>query len=316
MDKARILIYGDLHLSSKNYGAHIDYPRESLHYFKEIANVAEREGATHVIGLGDFTFGRFHTLEYRISVEKVLDRLWKITEGRHYMLKGNHDSATYGMTEYEYYCKKGLLKPSENLSIGGINISMVDNGKYEKMDIIPPEEGKTNVVLAHDYFKFKDTKLPNYGQAIELDEFSRWFGVDLLVCGHIHNFESFSGMVVDGYRARKMTVIYLGCMARPAYREGFMQDIGKLLMLDVDGEKVEAGIIDVPLWALDESFNLEAKAREDEQSKSLVDISDIVKRLDEHERNIGNPEDLIMSLEDIDIRYRKKAVELLQEALK
>ena len=87
-------------------------------------------------------------------------------------------------------------------------------------------------------------------------------------------------------------------------------------MLDVDGEKVEAGIIDVPLWALDESFNLEAKAREDEQSKSLVDISDIVKRLDEHERNIGNPEDLIMSLEDIDIRYRKKAVELLQEALK
>lgn len=316
LERARIVIYGDVHLSSKNYGAHRNYPKESLYYFDKIAEEAEKVSATHVIGLGDFTYGRFHTLEYRAEVERVLDMIHRLTGGNHYMLKGNHDWATYGMTEYDFYVKKGLLKPSENLKFNGLNIFMVDYGNHKKADI-QIEDGKTNIILAHDYFKFRDTRLPNYGEATELDHYEKWFGVDMLVCGHIHNYESFSGKMVKDGLSHEVTVIYLGCMARPAYREGFMQDTGRLLLLEVNEGKVGAGLIDIPLWPLEESFNIEViQGDKSEGNVKHVDISDIVKRLNEHERNIGNPEDLIMSLKEVDIRYRKKAVELLKAALK
>ena len=55
---ARIGIYGDLHLHSRNYGAHINYPKETLHYLRIITELTESEGLTHLIGLGDLTFGR------------------------------------------------------------------------------------------------------------------------------------------------------------------------------------------------------------------------------------------------------------------
>ena len=109
----KILIYGDIHLSSKNYGGHRDYARESLEYFKKITEAVEKHNISCLIGTGDFTFGRFHSLEYRKAVEDELEKQFKLTNGNRYELKGNHDSATYGMTEYEYYTYKGLLKKSE-----------------------------------------------------------------------------------------------------------------------------------------------------------------------------------------------------------
>lgn len=122
MNLATILIYGDIHLNSKNYGGHKDYANESLGYFQKITETAQEIGATHIIGLGDFTFSRFHTLEYRSKVEDELEKQYKLTNGNRFELKGNHDVAGYGMTEYEYYVEKGLLRPSTNLQIGNVNI--------------------------------------------------------------------------------------------------------------------------------------------------------------------------------------------------
>ena len=82
-------------------------------------------------------------------------------------LEGNHDSATYGMTEYQFYVQKGLLKRADNIVVENVNISMIDYGKHLKMPIITPDKDMVNIVLAHDYFKFRNTQLPNYGNAIE-----------------------------------------------------------------------------------------------------------------------------------------------------
>lgn len=316
-DLARILIYGDIHLSSKNYGAHVDYPRETLYYFRLITQKAEEYKATHIIGLGDFTYGRFHSLEYRYAVEKELEKQNEITEGRRYELKGNHDIAPYGMTEYEYYVTKGLLKPSTNLKIGNVNISMVDYQKHNTWEIIDPSNNdEINVVLAHGYFKFKDTKLPNYGTAVELDHFVRWYGVDYLICGHIHNHHMFDGLIIKDNIGHRMVVHYLGSMSRPAYREGFMDEDGHLVILTIrDNGEMQYDIDEIKLWPLEKSFNLSKK----EEAKKImggnevtVDISDIVNRLNTHERNIGNPEDIIEAMEGIDPRYKKKAIELLK----
>ncbi len=313
--EAKIIIYGDMHLSSKNYGAHRYYPQESLEYFTKITEMAEKERATHIIGLGDFTYGRFNNLEYRAKVEEQLEKQYKLTGGNRWELKGNHDSATYGMTEYEFYIQKGLIRKPENLSINNLNISMVGYGEHIKTDIIEPDSDKVNIVLAHDYFKFSDTQLPNYGGAIDIDYMEQWFGVDMILCGHVHNYHKFSGLMVRGEENKRVVVSYLGCMSRPSYREGLMDNHGTLGCITVlkDGT-IDYSEINIELWDIDKSFNLQQRIEQLDIRRNKVDVSDIVKSIDLHERKVGTPEDIIMSMGEVELKYRNRAIQLLEAA--
>ena len=319
-DLARILIYGDIHLNSKNYGAHINYAQESLGLFKKITETAREKQATHLIGLGDFTYGRFNTLEYREAVERELIEQYQIVNGNRYELKGNHDSASYGMTEYEYYLKKGYFKPSCNITIGNVHISMVDYGQTTKVGMnIGDPDTSINVALGHDLYKFKDTSFPDMGKFIELDNLESWYGIDYLICGHIHHQLITNGMIIkdiDGQsHGHRMLVQYPGSLSRPSYIEGHMDLVGQLIFLVVkDTGELEYNVLDVELPKLEESFNLAVKKAEKElkeAKESRVDISDIIQQLNSHERNIGNPEDIIASMSGIDTKYKDKAIELL-----
>lgn len=320
-DIARVLIYGDPHLNSKNYGAHLDYAEESLDCFRKITNMAKEKCATHLIGLGDFSYGRFHTLEYREHVEEELTKQYELCNGQHYSLKGNHDSAGYGMTEYDYYIKRGLLRPSCNMTIGNTHITMVDSGQYNKVEPNIGADGESiNVLLAHDFFKFRDTRLPDFGKCIEIESMDKWFGVDYLICGHIHNQLIFNGSMARNINGQlvqhDMMVQYPGALSRPVYREGHIDKVGQLIFLIIrDNGEMEYSILDVELWPIEKSFNLAVKAAETaakQEKEKRVDISDVIQRLNTHERNIGNPEDIILALENVDKRYKDKAVELLK----
>ena len=317
---AAIGIYGDIHLSSKNYGAHKDYPKESLQYFSEITRVTRENNLTHLIGLGDFSFGRFLQLEYRLEVEKNLEEQYRLTNGNRFELKGNHDSAGYGFTERDYYVEKGLLRPSQNLQIGCLNLSMVDYGEHTKADvIINDDDTHYNMILAHDFFKFSTTHLPNYGQAIELDNFTKWFGADYIVLGHVHKIMEFEGYIAKDSLVHKATVNYLGCMTRPSYREGLTDEEGHMLIVKVfDDGTVDASTVVIPLWSIEDSFNLQLKEKEKqkkEEKENRVNISDIVKQLDAHDRNVGNPEDIIAAMTDVKDEYKNKAIDLLKQAM-
>lgn len=318
---ARIGIYGDLHLNSKNYGAHNDYATESLEYLGKITEITKEKKLTHLIGCGDFSYGRFHTLEYRVAVEKNLKEQFEITEGRRYELFGNHDVAGYGMTERDYYIEKGVLKPSENLAIGCLNLNMVDYGKHNTTDVvICDDDSHYNFIVAHDFFKFANAEVANFGKAIELDNFEKWFGADLIVCGHVHKILDFAGYILKDGMAHQCQVHYLGCMMRPSYREGYMDDEGQIMIVTVfDDGHVDYCIEAIKLWDIEKSFNLVKKA--DDTAKKVertnrVDISDIVRQLDTHDRNVGNPEDIIMGMQDIPEKYKQKAIELLKAANK
>lgn len=317
---ARIGVYGDIHLSSKNYGAHRDYPKESLEYFSKITSVTREKGLTHLIGCGDFSFGRFHSLEYRLAIEKNLEEQYRLTNGNRYEIKGNHDLAGYGMCERDYYIAKGLLKDSTNLTLNSLNITMVDYDKH--MDTIPnivDSERVINIAIAHDFFKFKDTQLPNYGKAWELDNFDKWFGLDYLICGHVHKIMDFDGNIIKDNMIHPLHVKYLGCMTRPAYREGHMDECGQMLIITVyDDGTLDIDTEIISLWSLEDSFNIEEKQKEaakKAEKAARVDISDIVKQLDSHDRNVGSPEDIIQSMEGVDEKYKNKAIDLLKQAL-
>lgn len=313
----KILIYGDIHLSSKSYGMHRDYPNESLHYFKKISDIAENENVTHIIGTGDLTYGKFNTLEYRDAVEEELRRQYKQTNGNRYEVKGNHDSATNGMTEYEFYVKNGLIKKSCNIDIGNLHITMVDNSRvsFTEPNIVTGGNN-VNVIIAHDYLKFRDTRLPNFGAAIELDNISNWYGVDYIICGHIHKILAFKGKIFNNNYGHDVTVHYPGCMSRPAWDDN-LDETGQVDIIEVysDG-RIKIEVIEVELLDINQSFITEEIANRKEhveEKENRVDISDIVKALDSHDSMVGNPEDIIMAMQ-VDERYKAKAIQLLKEA--
>lgn len=320
---AKIGIIGDMHLCSKNYGAHTDYPKESLEYFKKVSDLTEQLGLTHLIGSGDLTYGRFDKLEYREAVEQELLRQFNATNGNRFELLGNHDTATNGMTEYEYYTRRGLIKTSQNFSINNLNITMLDykkSGKYKNEDMnIKLGDNNINLVIAHQYFKYEKTQMPNFGDAIILDDYDQMFGADYLICGHVHHQFLFDGVIKKLDAEHKCNVHYVGCMMRPAYREGHMDDIGQMAVITLmDDGSIEYKIHEIEIWSLDKSFNIEEKMIENEkkqEKENRVDISDIVKQLDSHERNIGNPEDIINSMVGIDEKYKNKAIDLLKKAM-
>lgn len=317
---AKIGVYGDIHLNSKAYGAHREYPKECLEYFSNITDVTEKHQLTHLIGTGDFSFGRFHSLEFRDNLEKQLEKQYELVKGNRYELFGNHDEAGYGMTERDYYIKRGLLKESCNISVGNLNITMVDYGKHLETEPNIVNDGKhINIIIAHDFFKFKNSQLANFGKAIELDEFEKWYGVDYLICGHVHKILNFNGAIIKDGMPHNVYVHYPGCMTRPAYREGYLDEVGNMAIISVfDDGQVKYEIEIMPLWPLEKSFNLTEKVKEQKKKQEKadrVDISDIVKQLDSHDRNVGNPEDIIKDMQDIDEKYKNKAIDLLKEAL-
>lgn len=314
---AKVLISGDDHLKCKNHGQHVDYAKESLYYFKYLGDYCRDNGITHWIGLGDLTYGKFTSLEYRDKVEEELLRQNQILNGNRWIIKGNHDEASYGMTEYEYYLKKGYFKGSELLQIGRLNINMVDYGKYNETPVLV-ESNKQNMLLTHGYFAFKGGKY-DFGQPVLLDDMENWFGCNYIICGHIH-----SRMALEGYinhsngQACKTRVDFLPCLSRPAYFVSGNPEYGQVIVLTVYENYINLEEVQIKLLPLEESFNLERIKEEQQKKMALtghkVDLKDIVNQLASYDYTYANPEDIIMSQEGVSDQVKKKACEYLKSA--
>lgn len=307
----RVVVYGDPHLSKGDHGSHRDYAGESFQYFKDNLDKANELNADMIIGLGDLTFGN---LDHKLSL-KVEELLTPIKD-KHYMLKGNHDVRTDGMSQFEYYLERGLFKPAEEVMVlpTGNQIQM-----FDWKDNVVFRDG-TEFAFMHDYVRFTNSPLPNYGKKyINLDEVYLPNSLKHLVVGHLHGQHMFAKDINNNYPI----VHYPGCNARPSYLHAGMTDHGELVVIDFynvacgdDETKFTYEIIQMPLWELHDSFNLEEIAKKDsiEQAKEdRVDLSGVVKELGEHERNIGDPEMIINGLE-IDSRYKEKAHFYLKKA--
>ena len=310
--KYRIMFTGDDHLSSRNYGGHYNYPKESLHYFNLLTDIAKQYGVTHWIGLGDFTYGRFGSdLAYRKEVEEALEKQMAVVNGERYMIKGNHDTASSGMTEYEFYAGK-MFKTSCDLEIDNLIIHMKDFGDISGVNT---DDGKTHVIATHGFFTFESTPMNFMGEAVKLDRKADWFGVPYIICGHIHEEHVINGMINNGKEAYRTVVHYLPCLSRPQYHGEATPETGAISFIDVyDDGSLQYNRHEIELLPIGQCFNVQQieEAKENNR-RERIDLSDITRRLADREISIGNPEDLIMGMSDIKIEYRKKAVELLKE---
>lgn len=309
----KMIVYSDPHLSSNKHGSHRDYPNESLECFKKMVDVVEEVRPELIVGLGDLTFGRFNSIEYRLEVEEQLRRISDV--GTHVMLKGNHDERTDGMTEYDYYLIRNAFLPAQEITINGFLIQMFNWG--EPISI----KDETSIVMVHDYVRYTDTKLPMYGNKyINLDNINIPNSLEYIIAGHIHGQHMFG----RGQFNEKPIVHYMGCNARPSYIHGNMQEKGQVVLVTFENKelgdsetKITYEIIDIPLLSLDESFNLDEIASKDfakMEKANRVDLSGIVEELNNHERVSGDPDMIVDSL-TVDDKYKNKAKEYLSKAL-
>lgn len=320
---AKILLSGDDHLYSKNYGGHVNYPAESLYYFRHVTHTIEQYHCTHYIDTGDFSFGRFHDLEYRKRIEAELEKRLQLTDGRCWNIKGNHDKASYGMTEFEFYENKGMWRPAENLQIGNLNLNMVNFGAHETTPVCI-EQGKVNLIVTHNYYNFDGSSLPvfkgddgNVINTVMLDNFEPWFGVDYIISGHIHEEYVVEGAIIKGGIMHRTMMHYLPCHTRPAYHKDGNAEMGHYVILTVysDGN-IKYETIDVPLLPLEQSFDLAAINAAIEKGEVLkVDLSEVVSRLDNHRIDYGNPIANIMGIQNVAEESKAKAISWLELAM-
>ena len=303
---------GDTHLSSRQYGGHNDYPKESLHYFTQLNQIAKDNNITHDIRLGDFSFYKFMDLQYRTQVEEQLKTANKQVNGNLYILKGNHDISSTGMTEYEFYLGGGWFRPATNITIDKVNISMLNYGEQFK-EILTPSRYTVDIIVGHDYYKFQDTQLPNYGNAIILDNKSDWYGVDLILLGHIHQYHKFKGSIIKDNKSYDTVVEYLNCPCRPSYQEG-LDDKWHIFILNIyENHTVSVEELEIPLLSLSNSFNFaKIDTKKDTTAQKRIDLTEIIQRVGSYTNTIGDPEIAIRNMTDIDDKYKQKALDLLR----
>lgn len=296
----KIAIIGDIHLCSTNYGSHKNYAKESLSYFEKEVEIAEAEKVGMFIHLGDLAQARFTTLEYRSQVEELFARINSLTDNNFYSLRGNHDKATYGMTEYDYYTYKCLIKRAEHMTIDNVRLSMLDYGN-EDCPILPIDETKLNVLLGHNSYCWEGKFNDIFGKIVDFNKHKEWKGLNLAILGHLHTPMQFNGYI-DGVETK---VYYVGCPCRLSIDHKDEKE-GHVFILDTE----TGNIVDrtYPLWSVEDSFAI-ADVKDLTQS-TKVDVTDILNELTKHTVVGGNIEDKIMCL-NIDNKYKDKALELL-----
>lgn len=315
---AKIMIEGDKHFCSKNYGGHRDYANEVVAYDKMVLNLIEKEGITHYINCGDFSYGRFHTLEYRGIIDELLAKRKELLGNNVWFIRGNHDKESSGKTEYEYYLEKGAFRGAETLDFGigtaggGLHIEMKNYGEIGTFTAV---QGASNILIGHGLYTSKDDDMNDFGKPnVNLDECEAWKDVDLIFTGHIHT-EHFLKTKVCG---KDIAIHYLPCLARPSYMRDGMPAYASIDIITVYDDKVDVERYQMELLPLDVSFDLEAIKRKDaetdEKERVAVDVKEVAQRMEQHVMEASDPVAVIEHAVDIPEEVKTIAVELLKEA--
>jgi DNA repair exonuclease SbcCD nuclease subunit len=319
----RILAYSDMHMSTRNRAKHKSYPDECLFYFQFITEKAEELGVDAIIGFGDLATGNFNNLKFRLIFEELLERQYKLTDGKRYELRGNHDIMAGGLSEHDFYVSKGLIKEAtvisgknavvEMLNYGDAALYMGDDGVKLKL-----EDGKTHIVLHHDFIRFKTSKTPNYGDGYFVEDLVGFNGAEWIIGGHIHCMFSDRGMNAAG---RDTTIVYPGAMTRHVNRNEGIQEKAALVVIDTDAEK--DGIItfyEVELSPIEVSFDLQRMEADKRKEVVKREIHEVGAELRQAVQNtaIGEKQrtayELISANTSVSIEVRDKALQYLRDA--
>lgn len=274
----RILIHGDLHLTSREVTEHRNYAEFSLYILKEINNIAQKEKCNLVIGLGDFGDCKVTDLRYISKIHNILKEQAKITRQPKIELVGNHDKLSDGyMSLSEYFTDIRLIAQPPYIDADNVRLHLVNYGEENKhLDIL---KGHKNIVLGHNKFNIKDYEVSGEFRDRHLEE---WLDVDLIISGHIHignEQQEDCDEKINKYRIHKgdktklIDVIHL---KNPThihhYNYQIVNGVTDVMILEIDGLNYNVRYVTIDIPQESELFETrEEKRKTLENELSIID---------------------------------------------
>lgn len=228
----RVLLFGDLHISSSFSGQHRNYLLDCYEAMDRILDIVQKEKASAVILLGDLSGVNEKNIKDRQVLMRFmmfLTMLNRITEGNVFAVKGNHDCGDF--TDFDMFLGLGLIKNPKYINYYGkkpgskknegleVRFHLVNYGdEHRRLELANPDENASNVVLGHnEYYIDGVTNWYSAGGDVQLSNLDNFMGVSLVVAGHIHipSDEILYTTLKDG---SSIGLFYLGCPTRVAER--------------------------------------------------------------------------------------------------
>ena len=234
-DMSKILIIGDLHISDRFSGRHLDYLENCFECLEMITQSIKDKGITHLICLGDW-IGQGQA-EKNLNKRPILLRLMQVlqewnelTNNNVYSLKGNHDIGR-GMTDYDFLVGAKLLKHAETLDIQSCRFHLFDYGSEDRMITI--DEDKSNIGCFHTNLLIEGlTSWYQAGVGRELSTLHNLSGIEYAIAGHIHNPSP--RVVSTSILGNDINLFYPGCITRPKYEPNLWDHVFGVIVTTTD----------------------------------------------------------------------------------
>lgn len=220
----RVLVFGDTHFSVKYNGKHKDYTYDCFVTMELILDTVIKEKPSAVFFLGDLigvNERNIYDHEFLMRVVMFFGKLYKLTKGNVYYVKGNHDYGDFA--DVDFLTGLGYIKNPEYVDyvIDGqveIRFHFVNYGDERKALKIN-EDNASNVVLGHaDYYiEGVTTWYSSKRGSVELKTLSNFNGVELVFAGHIHT-PSKEVMYTTTPNGNPIGLFYTGSPSRTAER--------------------------------------------------------------------------------------------------
>lgn len=289
----KILVIGDLHISDRFSGRHINYLENCFDCLDMIEKSIVDNQITHLVCLGDWigiglTEKNLKERRTLLRLIQVLQKWNKLLNGNVYSLRGNHDIGK-NMTDYDFFVTMGLLKNVPQLDVGTCRLHMFNYG--EETRSIYVDNDKYNIGCFHSNLLIEGlTTWYKGGVGVELSSLKNLYGISMAIAGHIHNPSL--RLVSTSINDSKISLFYPGCPTRPRL-EPNMWDKAYGVVITTDELDTQIDLINFDLKPLEEVFTtLEedpTKGMDDEESTpfDLDTLNDILNELQYFNVNSG-----------------------------
>lgn len=298
----RVLVIGDLHISDRFSGRHINYLENCFDCLDMIEKSMIENEVTHLICLGDWIgqgLAEKNLKERKnlLRLIRVLQRWNDLTNNNVYSLKGNHDIGK-NMTDYEMFVEMGLLKNVETLDIESCRFHLFNYGEEDRL--IKIDDDKYNIGCFHTNLLIEGlTTWYQGGEGRELSTLDNLYGISMAIAGHIHNPSL--RMVSTSIRDCDINLFYPGCPTRPRL-EPNMWDSCYGVLLSIDANNTSIDTITYNLKPLEEVF-LELKDSDsvvEEDDAEILDVEGLNEVLSDLQNfNINSGQDYVSQIKRV-----------------
>lgn len=219
----KILLFGDLHLSSSFSGKHKNYLYECYETMEKIQNIVSEEKPHAVFFAGDLIGVNERNLKDRQFLMRVVlffSSLYNITKGNVYAVRGNHDIGDF--SDFDFLVGLGYIKTPQYVDyfVNGnkeLRFHFVNYGE-ENMPLHTEDTEFDHVVIGHaDYYIEGETNW--YGGSksdrLEVKSLRNFNNVSFIFSGHIH-LPSKDVIFSNLPNGEQVGVFYMGSVTRVA----------------------------------------------------------------------------------------------------